>query len=240
MHTPDKYNVEMTQAENLNLMHGLIRQFSEPGFADQFKNIEYITQPFYDAYLRSRSKLKSAVLENPIQESGTFILQWPHHTQTIFYSINPKGLEAFIVMFTKTSRNDSFALDVAIYLTPNDTLLMDIIWKGFTDDGRDLGWWVAEILLFKTFLKYADVETKIVNAQRREHHLGNKYVNETNHKINVLDSTYFTTISRTEGFGVKGHFRLQPYGPGLSLKRLQWITDFKKTGYTRKAKILNQ
>lgn len=246
MHTPDEYNKPMTTYEDLKLLNGMIDQFSEPGFADHFnKNIQYVTRPFYDAYWRSRGKLKDVVLNTPMDDSGTLILQWPHHTQTIFYRVKNNGdgdikdLDVFIILFTKTPRNDSFALDAAIYLTVEDQEAMNIIWKGFIDDGRDLSWWVAEIMSFKTFLQYAEVDSKIINAKRREHHVGAKYVNETNYKVNVLDSTYFTTISRTEGFGVKGHFRLQPYGPGLSKKRLQWISEYEKTGYTRKAKILS-
>lgn len=247
MHTPDEYNKKMTKAEDLKLLYGTQDQFSTPGFKDHFcNNIQYITQPFYDAYRRSHNKLKEVVLKTPMDDSGTFILKWPHHTQTIFYKIKNAGdgsthdLEAFIVMFTKTPQNDSFGLDVAIWLSKDEGELMDIIWKGFVDDGRDLAWWVAEIMLIKTFLTYAEVESKVVNAKRRENHLGVKYANDTSLKINILDSTYFTTISRTEGFGVKGHFRLQPYGPGMSQKRLQWIADYQKSGYTKTAKIISQ
>ncbi len=247
MHTPDVYNKPMTTAQDLKLMYGLMDQFSELEFVEYFnKNIQYITQPFYDAYWRSKSKLKDVVLNTPMDDSGTLILQWPHHTQTLFYKVksngdgNTDGLEAFIIMFTKTPKNDSFALDVAIWLSKQEHEIMDIIWKGFIDDGRDLAWWVAELMLFKTFLSYAEVETKVVNAKRREHHLGTKYINETSYKVNVLDSTYFTTISRTEGFGVRGHFRLQPWGPGLTQKRLQWIAAYEKDGYTKRAKVLTQ
>lgn len=74
----------------------------------------------------------------------------------------------------------------------------------------------------------------------KEKHLGEKYVNETNYKVEILDSTYFTTISRTEGFGVNGHFRFQPWGPNMSQRKLQWIAAYEKEGYTRKAKILSQ
>jgi hypothetical protein len=247
MHTPDEYNKVMTKFEDLKLMHGLIDQFSDKDFSGLFsRNIQYITRPFYDAYRRATDKLKDIVLKTAMDDSGTLIFQWPNHTQTLFYRIknlgtgDVDGIEAFILMFTKTPRNDSFALDVCIWLSKQDSEIMDIIWKGFVDQGRDLACWVTEIMLFKTFLQYAEVESKVVNARRREHHLGTKYVNETGLKVNVLDSTYFTTISRTEGFGVRGHFRMQPYGPGLSQKRLQWIADFQKTGYTRTAKILNQ
>lgn len=246
MHTPDEYNKKMTKAEDLKLLYGLRDQFATPGFKEHFcNNIQYITQPFYEAYRRSHSKLKDVVLKTPMDESGTFILKWPHHTQTIFYKIkndgegSTKGVEAFIIMFTKTPQNDSFGLDLSVWLSLNEGELMDIVWKGFMDEGRDLAWWVSEVMLLNTFLKYADVESKVVNAKRKENHIGVKYMNDTSLNVKVLDSTYFTTISRTEGFGVSGHFRFQPYGPGMTQRRLQWIGAYEKEGYTRRATILN-
>jgi hypothetical protein len=246
IHTPDGYVKPLTTAEDYKLLYGLQEQFAQEGFADCFKdNVQFITQPFYEAYRKAEKKLREVVLETEIDDAGTFILQWPQHTQTIFYRIKSKGdgttdnIEAFIVMFTKASRNDSYALDLSIYLTMEEHQMMDVIWKGFVEQGRDLAWWVADLMLLKTFMKYAEVESKVINAQKKERHLGIKYLNETNKNIEILDSTYFTTISRTEGFGVKGHFRLQPYGIGMKDRRLTWISDFTKNGYTRKAKILN-
>lgn len=244
-HTPDSYGKQMTTQEDLKLMHGLIDQFSQPGFADHFnKNIQYVTQPFYEAYQKSASKLKEVVRTTEINDSGTLILQWPHHTQTMFYMIDSNGKEGdewlysvFICMFTKAKINDSFGLDVLIYLDKEERHSMDLVWKGFIDAGRDLAWWIADLMLFKTFLKYADVETKVLAGNKIEKHIGVKYFNDTNRKIEILDSTYYTTISRTEGFGVRGHFRFQPYGTGMTQKRLQWIAAFEKTGYTRRAKI---
>ena len=101
-------------------------------------------------------------------------------------------------------------------------------------------WWIADLMLFKTFLQYAEVETKVINAQKKDHHIGFKYLNETNKNVEILDSTYFTTISRTEGFGVRGHFRFQAYGPGLQQKKLIWISAFQKEGYTKRAKIIRE
>lgn len=247
IHTPDAYNKVLSKAEDYKLLYGLQNQFAELGFADHFKKkIQYITQPFYDAYRRAENKLKEFALKEEIDDSGTLIIQHKEHTQTIFYRLKTKGedsmegLECFMVMFTKAPRNDSFGLDLSIYFDREGKQVMDIIWKGFIDQGRDFGWWVAELILFKTFLKYADVETKVVPAKKKEHHIGIKYLNETKNKVEILDSTYFTTISRTEGFGVRGHFRFQVCGHARTGRKLIWISDFKKQGYTRKAKILTQ
>jgi len=247
IHTPDGYSKPLTKAEDLRLLYWLQEQFAQEGFAECFSNkIQYITQPFYEAYRKAEPRLKEVVLKTEMDDAGTFILQWPNHTQTIFYRIKSSGngdtdgLEAFIVMFTKTPRNDSYGLDLSVYLDRENKQLMDVVWKGFAEQGRDLAWWIADIMLLKTFMKYADVESKIVNAEKKEHHLGVKYLNETKKKIEILDSTYFTTISRTEGFGVSGHFRRQHYGVGMKEWRLQWISDFQKHGYTRRAKVLTQ
>ena len=218
IHTPDGYQVPLTKGEDYKLLYGLINQFAEDGFASYFnQKIQYITQPFYEAYRKAEPKLKEVVLKTAIDDSGTLIMQWPHHSQTIFYRIKSNGngdtdgLDVFIVMFTKTPKNDSFGLDLAIYLNKEDKNIMDVVWKGFSEQGRDMAWWIADLMLLKTFMKYAEVESKTINAKKKDHHIGVKYLNETNNKVEILDSTYFTTISRTEGFGVRGHFRFQTF-----------------------------
>ena len=52
----------------------------------------------------------------------------------------------------------------------------------------------------------------------------------------MLDSTWFTNIVRSEGFAVHGHFRMQACGPNHSQRKLTYINDFEKKGYTRRAK----
>lgn len=213
------------------------------------KNIQLITQPFYHAYRAASGKLKQTVLKESFEETGTLIIPWPNHTQTFFYLLrtNPKknddekwDFTIIMTLFTKSAKTGIFGLDLFIctgYDDDGEAINKQILWDGFIKDGRDSTFWLADLLLLKTFLKYADVETKVVNGHKKIIHVGEKHVNDTKYRIEILDSTYFTTISRTEGFGVSGHFRMQPYGPGLSSKRLQWISEFEKHGYTRRAKI---
>lgn len=254
LHTPGEgYSTPLTKEQDLKLLYGLQEQFSDKEFASNFdKNIKFVTIPFYEAYQSSRDKLREVVMKTELDASGTLIIAWPNHTQTFFYRITSNGKDdgkkedsqweysAFICLLTHAKVNDSFGLDVLIHLDKEKDEIVDLVWKGFTDQTRDLSWWVADFMLFLTFLKYADVETKIIEGNRKDKHIGIKYLNETKRKIEILDSTYFTTISRTEGFGVRGHFRFQPYGPGLAQKRLQWIAEFEKHGYTRTAKITHE
>lgn len=246
-HTPEAYNVPMTEEEDQKLGRGLRMAFSEADLvSDLKKNIQYVTQPFYEAYCKSAKKLKDIVKTTVIEDIGTLIIPWPTHTQTIFYMLQMDGsgdnwdFNAMMTMFTKSPKSDSFGLDLCIYIGKKEKEIRNLVWKGFEEQGRDMAWWIADLMLFKTFLKYAEVETKIVKPNRRDHHIGVKYVNETKSSVEILDSTYFTTLIKSEGFKVRGHFRLQPYGPNLSNKKIIWISDFEKDGYTRTAKILNK
>lgn len=249
LHTPDGYSKPLSKGQDYQLLYSLQDQFSQEGFSDFFsKKIQYITQPFYEAYRKSCAKLKDVVIKTEMNDSGTFIFQFEHHTQTMFYRIvnngdgNIDNIEAFILLLTKHPKSDSYAVDLSVSLTKDGPKaeVMDIVWKGFAEQGRDMSWWIAELMLFKTFLKYVEVETKVIPGHKKDYHIGVKYLNETNNKIEILNSTYFTTISRTEGFGVRGHFRFQPCGKNMQDRKLIWISDFQKTGYHREAKILTQ
>ncbi len=132
----------------------------------------------------------------------------------------------------------------------------------FEEDGNKFGWissyfgenlkkyasmehWfvqqIGSLIVTEMFKKYATVETKRVEASKRAIVNGEKVLNETKTGIIYLDCKWFTTIVRSEGFAVRGHFRLQPKKVGGEwTKELIWISDFQKHGYTSKAKILSQ
>lgn len=242
-----EYTVAMTLGDEETFKYSVKQAIITSGFKENWlNNIQYVTAPFHQAYVKSQSKIKTVVMETVFEEAGTLIIPWKNHTQTIFYAIRTNGqkeqwdYEVLILMFTKSPHSEEFGLDLFVYLSKESSDFRERIWKGFLETGRDSSWWIADLMCFKTFLKYAEVETKIVNGNRREKHLGEKYVNEVPYKVQILDSTYFTTISRTDGFGVRGHFRLQPYGPSMAQKRLKWISAYEKEGYTRTAKIITQ
>lgn len=95
------------------------------------------------------------------------------------------------------------------------------------------------VVTFELFKNYADVETKIISkAKGRKVKInGDRYKNDCNVPVVIIDSAYFTNIIRTKGFKVKGHFALRACGKGKKDRRLVWINPFEKQGYTRKAKI---
>ncbi len=82
---------------------------------------------------------------------------------------------------------------------------------------------------------FAEIETSIIDSSKSKKVVlsGEKYLNENAVPVKIINSNWFTTIIRSEGFGVRGHFRLQPCGEGRNERKLIWIKDFVKNGYTR-------
>ena len=98
--------------------------------------------------------------------------------------------------------------------------------------------WIT--LIYLAFYHFAEIEVKIISAstpQRKVFINSEKYVNETKAKIEIVDSSWFTKIIHIEGFSVSGHFRLQPYGQNLSKRKLIWISEYEKKGFTRESKV---
>jgi hypothetical protein len=63
-----------------------------------------------------------------------------------------------------------------------------------------------------------------------------KFFNESAEKIKIVDSTWNKIIMVLGKFSVRGHFRLQRYGEQLKERKLIFIDEYEKDGYTRNAK----
>jgi len=92
-----------------------------------------------------------------------------------------------------------------------------------------------KVLIMK---RYGKVETYTIEG-REQRRVGNNYVvNKAPFPIHRLDGSWFKTIIRTNGFGVKGHWRLQACGKGWKERKLIYISGFQKHGYVRRAPAL--
>lgn len=99
------------------------------------------------------------------------------------------------------------------------------------------------VMQILTFVELGDIEVKMLESGRnngKEKNKG-KVTNTSNNTVYVVDSSWNQIIIRTDGFAVRGHFRLQPCGIGLKDRHLIWIDAFEKHGYKRrpKAEIIN-
>src|SRR5690606_3277412 len=103
-----------------------------------FMNIQYVTQPFLEAVERGREKIKEIVLKTPLDDSGTLILPYKNHTQSIFYCIISNGqqdnwrYQVLMIMFTKGRKLEEFGLDLCITMDKQGLDVKEAIWKGFT------------------------------------------------------------------------------------------------------------
>ncbi len=93
----------------------------------------------------------------------------------------------------------------------------------------------------EAFLQFAEVEVKELKPNRQIYEgVICLYNNKTKSDIQIIDSTWFTTLVKSDEFKVRGHFRLQPCGEGMAKRKLIWVSEFKKSGYTREAKKLKE
>lgn len=93
-----------------------------------------------------------------------------------------------------------------------------------------------------TFIELGDIEIVYLKPRQNNNKKKEEKIhNSTNYTVYVVDSTWNQMLIRTDGFAVRGHFRLQPCGLAMKDRKLIWISAFEKNGYTRrpKAEILD-
>lgn len=85
------------------------------------------------------------------------------------------------------------------------------------------------------YLYYGDITTKVIPAKSNVRiDSYSRFVNNSKMQITYVDSLWKQRIS-ADGFKVRGHFRMQPFGEGRKKKKLIWVEEFSKDGYNRKA-----
>ena len=208
-------------------------------YCDDFgANIQVLTKPFQDALLSSVHKLaKKDIFMSTPSSSGTIFLDNTAYCYS--YSNFGESDRMALYIFDLTKKDDPVI--IGFYLTdvhPTDpSQEYTALWASKAVGGNDMAkYYDGHLMLILNFIKYAQIETKVVGAKSKVKDFNCKYVKDTDSDITILDSTWFTTLVKSEGFKVRGHFRLQPYGPSMKEKKLIWIKDFEKTGYTREAK----
>ena len=102
-----------------------------------------------------------------------------------------------------------------------------------TQNLKALGKLWRRVLQTLIFLELTDPEIQLVAAGKKhsERPLGTS--NSTRQDVYVVNSTWNKYIVRVEGWGVRGHFRMQPCGVGRTELKLVWVTPHQKSGLTR-------
>lgn len=253
-----KRDQEFSLADKMDFKQSVIESFTEGLWKKQLEvfgapKIQFVSRPFLLAFEKGKRKLSEVFDKEEILQSG--VLMWTSGdpgclqvTNTVFYSVQSGNVDGewqcalVMSLFQKASKDPLPVLAACYVFQPKKETL-----KNFTNDKwselkLDFNYWASFIISFACFCRYCEIETKVVAPQHKEHHAGEKYVNETKSKVEILDANWFTTIVRSEGFTVGadtgGFFRWQPCGPGQKLRQLKWIMPYEKEGYTRKAKKL--
>lgn len=94
------------------------------------------------------------------------------------------------------------------------------------------------IMRILAFVELGDIEIIELKSGRNNHaaQKADKITNGSNNTVYVVDSSWNKLIIRTDGFAVRGHFRLQPCGENMKDRKLIWIDAFEKHGYRRTPK----
>ncbi len=87
-----------------------------------------------------------------------------------------------------------------------------------------------------TYLFFGDITSRFIKAKDSVRVEYSRIVNNSKMDVVFVDSLWKERIS-TDGFKVRGHFRLQPVGEGRSNKKLIWIDEYNKHGYNRRATV---
>jgi hypothetical protein len=250
-----------TLYEQENFRRSVIESFKEnPKLAVAFKeHIQFISHPFINAYEKARTKLKDLFYQESLTKSGTLI--WisaapngKQCTNTMFYAIETKGqpkeqkenwdFNCFVMLFQKSYQSEKQILAI-LHLDhvpdEEERMVKMFLASQLAEVGMTPAAWIGWLVSFLLFCKHCEIETKMVEPSKKVWHAGEKYLNETRDPVEILDSTWFTTIVRSEEFTVGestgGFFRWQPAGVGKQQRKLIWIMPFKKQGYTRRAKV---
>ena len=236
-------------------------KISNKRFADKAnifsKNIYLITDPFSCAVINSFEKIKN-VSSEPLfmglkeEKSGIFLnMQSYLGNIDVCYHFNPIGLgfemfcfkneELIISFFQDSNSKEPLHIYIQRYVFQEYKELCIKLEKRLPVDNdliyNDISsFFMVLVLQYLNFLKYVEVQTKEIKSGGKLKDISCKYINNSDNNVTILDSTWFTNFYRNQGFKVRGHFRLQPYGKGKKQKRLIYITDFDKKGYVRKEK----
>lgn len=110
----------------------------------------------------------------------------------------------------------------------------NLISKEFSLEPTEGSIFVIQIIAYLFFGEITSRYIKAHDSLRLNSY--SRILNNTKTDIVFVDTLWRERIS-SEGFKVRGHFRLQPVGEGRSSKKLIWIEEYNKHGYNRRATI---
>lgn len=177
-------------------------------------------------------RLTSILPHEPIVQSGTWITLFKDNLWTFFYQLDLQpGSEVrwegkLTVLVASNHKTFKAAPQIAINCRQIWGITVDQYGRLKSD--MDLPLIVVNLLNLIMFDRYYGWQRKVIPAGKKATLLNMEYSNETNFPIEVTDSAWFTQLMRdkafSEGSRGEGFFRIQRCGPGLTRKKLVWVT----------------
>lgn len=194
-------------------------------------NVDYVSDSFAKNTVLNAEKILSLIKDESAYGlfgkcAGHLVFQDWHFAYSITENLR---------YFTVSNRNAGFGHKDIVIISADINPFHDIDLGSEKEEEKamSLG------MLILAFKKLGEIETIHVSSGVRRVIPNNDdsvVVNKMPFQINVIDSSWLRTIVRAEGFSVRGHFRLQPYGVGRCGRRLIYIKPFQKHGYVRTAR----
>jgi hypothetical protein len=211
------------------------------------RDVCVVTEPFYKAMDSARTRLLDLLADisksdiHDFNACGAAIIGERVFFYKYSFIAGAETVSCFVATFSKKGYPLSFYVNDSSIRVGMVGWVSHLLRLNKSDTKDFLDATLTEVLSLSMFKKFAQVETVLVNNKSRAIVNNEKVLNETLIDITFLDSKWFRNIVRTEGFAVRGHFRLQPKKvEGVWTRELIWINDFQKHGYISKARILNQ
>lgn len=197
----------------------------------------YITDTFHDAFSKALPKLFEANKELPINHYKESMLILHSTGFAMHHMITINGFEhCEFFLFSKVA-----LIGYGIIQTKYETTEKEIKFDGYVctkkyEDGNALflKLW-SDYATLMTFMEQCEIETKVVESNKKYKTNGTKIYNDTKQSITFLDCRWFTELIRTTPFLVSGHLRWQPCGEGNKKRKLIWVDSYEKKGYHRRA-----
>lgn len=211
-------------------------------------NIYLVSPTFFNAMQKSYDKLRPVMDEDgalrSVYEDAVFIigertLVFMHLTDDNFRFMEFRNDR--LCHISDFSINDAEDVPLSKYQDMDTMTVADF--GGYEDI------WTPDLILYQQsfilfFKKYGNIDFEMLPARqkvKRSTLIGEKVNNFMGIDVQVLDSRWFTTICRDEGFLVSGHFRLQPCKDeqGEWTRKLIYINPYAKHGYHRLASVVD-
>ena len=227
--------------------------------AHYIHNIYYVSKTFEAAMLKSSKVFEEMCKDTEvlidIHEDCCLILndEGENHFFLFCDGEDENGMRNYVLVNTRYTGVIIWLAEFSLYRNDRNGFGLKAVYRpeaeaDYLDEGlsdAEMVWGIVRfVYAHLVFKKYGQVELETVSANktlRKSQILGEKVNNFMGIDVKVLDSRWFTTICRDEGFLVSGHFRLQPCKDenGEWTRKLIYINPYAKHGYHRLAPIVN-